>query len=160
MQTVKNGFRIMDNLVPRLLSLYSKHCFEAFFKFVFMKAYKKHIWLFCLLAFPRFPCGCCLAVARCRPGDATLSVHISGSLITSVLSLSLSHWSSLCHGLTCHYYHVSPCVEARGLSPLSSPLLSLLCLSHCVTASLTSLPSLVSGLADYQLMVQNSADRV
>ena len=41
-----------------------------------------------------------------------------------------------------------------------SPLLSLLCLSHCVTASLTSLPSLVSGLADYQLMAQNSADRV
>ena len=23
--------------------IYSKHCFEAFFKFVFMKAYKKHI---------------------------------------------------------------------------------------------------------------------
>ena len=78
-----------------------------------------------MLAFPRFPCGCCLAVARCRPGDATLSVHISGSLITSVLSLSLSHWSSLCHGLTDHYYHVSPCVEAPGLSPLSSPLSSL-----------------------------------
>ena len=113
---------------------------------------RKHMGLFCLVAFPRFPCGCCLAVARCRRGDATLPVHISGSLIRSVLSLSLSHWSSLVMAslvtTLCFSHHVLR-LPASHLAPLSS-----LSCHYPQPRSLRLSPSLVSGLADYQLMAQ------
>ena len=96
-----------------------------------------------VFAFPRFPSGCWLALARCR--RVTQRSHISGSLISSVL-LSLLTFSLIiiiiitCHGLTIITIIISPCVG--GSRPLSSSLLSLL--RSQITLTLASVSSLLS----------------
>ena len=151
MQTVKNGFRIIDGRYWKL-NLRSKH-FEAFSKGCSYEfSQRRHKWLFVsVFAFPRFPCGCWLALARCRPGDATLSYLRVTDQICPLTPhfLTGGHHCVMASLSSLSSHHV---LEALGLSPPLSSLLS----SQLTRHSSLSLLSLVSLGADYQLMARSS----
>ena len=123
--------------------------FEGLFLRVFTKE-DTSAFLF-LFAFPRFPCGCWLALARCRRGDATLSyLRVTDQICPLTPHFLTGHHCVMASlFITIISHHV---LEALGLSPLLSSLLS----SQLTRHSSLSLLSLVSLGADYQLMARSS----
>ena len=155
MQTVKNCFKIIDGHCWKL-NLRSKH-FEAFSKGCSYEfSQRRHKWLFVsVFAFPRFPCGCWLALARCRPGDATLSYlrvtdqicPLTPHFLTGGHHCVMASLSSLSSLTMC--WRLSASLLLYPLSCLLSSLVTL--------ASVSSLLSLSGLTTNWWLAAQSSA---
>ena len=144
MQTVKNGFRIIDGGYWKL-NLKDLNTLNLLRRAVLTSFHKEDTSAFLFLfAFPRFPCGCWLALARCRRGDATLSyLRVTDQICPLTHFLTGHHCVMASLFITIISHHV---LEALGLSPLLSSLFSSqITLTLAAVSSLFSLSGLTTN---------------